>query len=91
MLQLGQEYFPDDEAEVIEKLVKIFEFLMKSYQFSPTPRTQHPKSHGYVQGEFRIEKNIPDQLKVGIFATGKTYPMWVRFSNGSGTNERSFH
>ena len=87
MLELGQEYFPEDEAQTIEELVRIFEFLMRSYEFSPTPRTQHPKSHGCVQGEFRIEKNIPDQLKVGIFATGKTYPMWVRFSNGSGTHD----
>ncbi|MGK7940782.1 MAG: catalase family protein [Crocosphaera sp.] len=88
MLEIGQEYFPEDEAEVIEELVKIFEFLMKNYEFSPTPRTQHPKSHGYVQGELIIEENIPDQLKVGIFSTGKTYPIWARFSNGSGSDDK---
>ncbi|MDJ0597375.1 MAG: catalase family protein [Crocosphaera sp.] len=84
MLELGQECFPEDEEQTIEELVKIFEFLMRDYRFSPTPRTQHPKSHGYVQGEFIIEENIPDQFKVGIFSTAKTYPVWVRFSNGSG-------
>ncbi len=89
MLELGQEYFPEDEAQTIEELVNIFEFLMRDYKFSPTPRTQHPKSHGYLQGEFIIEENIPDQLKVGIFANPKTYPMWVRFSNGSGFSDEN--
>ncbi|MDJ0658895.1 MAG: catalase family protein [Crocosphaera sp.] len=87
MLQLGQECFPEDEQQTIEELVKIFEFLMRDYEFSPTPRTQHPKSHGYVEGEFIIEKNMSDQFKVGIFSNSKTYPMWVRFSNGSGFSE----
>ncbi|MDJ0844316.1 catalase family protein [Crocosphaera sp.] len=89
MLQLGQECFPEDEQQTIEELVKIFEFLMRDYQFSPTPRTQHPKSHGYVQGEFIIEENMSDQFKVGIFANPQTYPVWVRFSNGSGSFDKN--
>ncbi|MGK7957665.1 MAG: catalase family protein [Crocosphaera sp.] len=91
MLELGQEYFPEDEQQTIERLVEIFEFLMSSYKFSPTPRTQHPKSHGYVQGEFIIEENMSDQFKVGIFANPKIYPVWVRFSNGSGFSDENGH
>ncbi|WP_107669653.1 catalase family protein [Cyanothece sp. BG0011] len=89
MSQLGQEYFPEDEQETIKKLVEIFEFLMRDYQFSPSPRTQHPKSHGYVQGEFIIEENMSDQFKVGIFSKPQTYPIWVRFSNGSGASDET--
>ena len=46
-------------------------------------RNLHPKPHGLVDAEFTVEKNIDAALKVGIFATPKTYKAQIRFSNGS--------
>jgi Catalase len=57
-------------------------------QKSPGLRKDHPKSHGLVWGEFKIEDNIPEYLKVGIFAQPKTYPIWMRFSNASEAEQR---
>ena len=57
-------------------------------QKGPDLRKDHPKSHGLVWGEFRIEDNIPESLKVGIFAQPKTYPIWMRFSNASEAEKR---
>ena len=46
-------------------------------------RNLHPKSHGLVTAEFTVEDNFDPALKVGIFATSKTYQAQIRFSNGS--------
>jgi catalase len=81
-LELGQEYPPAGEAAQIEQIFAISQSSMEHKPHPPTPRDQHPKSHGYVQGEFTISADLPDELKVGVFATPKTYPIWIRFSNG---------
>ena len=57
-------------------------------QKGPDRRKDHPKSHGLVWGEFKIEDNIPELLKVGMFAQPKTYPIWARFSNASEAEKR---
>jgi hypothetical protein len=46
-------------------------------------RDVHPKHHGCVRAELRVEANL-DDLGQGIFAQpGATYKAWVRFSNGN--------
>ncbi|WP_375497173.1 catalase [uncultured Nostoc sp.] len=39
-------------------------------------------------GEFSVEDNIPELLKVGVFAQSKTYPVWVRFSSAAPVQKR---
>ena len=57
-------------------------------QKGPDLRKDHPKSHGLVWGEFKVEENLPESLKVGIFAQSKTYPLWMRLSNASSVEKR---
>jgi hypothetical protein len=57
-------------------------------QKSPDLRKDHPKSHGLVWGEFKVEDQIPEALKVGIFAQPKTYPLWMRLSNAASVEKR---
>jgi catalase len=87
-LKLGREYPPEDEALLIEQVLIHSIASMKHKPHPPTPRDQHPKSHGYVEGEFIVEENIPDKFKIGIFSTPKTYPVWIRFSNGGSDRDR---
>jgi hypothetical protein len=54
----------------------------------PDLRKDHPKSHGLVWGEFIVENNIPNSLKIGLFSQPKSYPIWVRFSNASDAEKR---
>lgn len=54
----------------------------------PDLRQGHTKSHGLVWGEFIVENDIPQTLKVGIFAKPQKYPLWVRFSNASPPEKR---
>jgi catalase len=96
-LEIGKEYPPVGEETEIQAVIDITKKKMlaqKEYQatypdqhpkgyYPPTRRDQHPKSHGYLTGEFIVEENIADELKVGIFARPRSYPIQIRFSNGS--------
>jgi hypothetical protein len=46
-------------------------------------RDAHPAPHGCVKAHFRVDPNIPADLRHGVLAEpGRTYPAWIRFSNG---------
>lgn len=62
--------------------------LKDQQEKGPDLRQVHAKSHGLVWGEFIIENDIPEILKVGVFAKPENYPIWVRFSNASGPEKR---
>ena len=48
-------------------------------------RDAHPKHHGCVRAEFRVDGEVPADLRHGLFAQPRAYPAWIRFSNGSPT------
>lgn len=47
-----------------------------------TRRDAHPKHHGLVRATFAIAEDIPESLRVGLFAAPHTYQAYIRFSNG---------
>jgi hypothetical protein len=55
---------------------------------SPDLRKDHPKSHGLLWGEFKVEDNLPEALNVGIFSQPKTYPIWMQLSNAASVEKR---
>jgi hypothetical protein len=55
----------------------------------PARRDAHPKAHGCVRADFRIEDELSAKLAHGIFVPGKSYRAWIRFSNGSGNPKRA--
>src|SRR5206468_2364415 len=58
--------------------------MERDYAAGKTLRDAHPKMHGCVKGEFAIEPDLPEELRVGIFSANGTFPTWIRFSNQSG-------
>lgn len=89
-MQLAQEYIPDDEEKLIQKVVdQLKAKLIEDYSGKAMRRDVHVKMHGLVKAEFIVEPNLPPQLSVGIFKTPATFPAWIRFSNAevsSGTD-----
>lgn len=84
--ELGQEYPPPNEQAHIDSLIRQLRAKMeRDYASSRTLRDAHPKMHGCVHAELSIEPNLPEHLRIGIFARRQTFPAWVRFSNASGT------
>ena len=71
------------EDKAIEKLIALLR--EKMIRESPGPnkmqRDAHPKQVGLLKAEFIIEKDLPENLRIGVFSQEKTYSAWVRFSN----------
>ena len=80
---LSENFYPN-EAKTAEKIADIIEkSIRKDYSTGLALRDAHPKAHGCVRAEFKIDQALPKNLAQGIFLPGKTYQAWIRFSNGS--------
>ncbi len=81
MLELGKEYPPEGEGEAIAELAALH---LKIHQVQPGPslRGEHSKQHAGVWATFRVLEEIPDAMRVGLFAVPGSYAALVRFSNG---------
>ncbi len=52
-------------------------------------RDAHAKPHGCVRAVMRVNPDIPERLRHGVFARpGHEYRAWVRYSNGTKANDR---
>ena len=77
-----EEKVPPGEADDIADISRVSDVILDKDR-RPVRRGQHPKQHGCVRAEFTVEDDVPDDLKVGIFREPRSYPAWVRYSNGS--------
>jgi hypothetical protein len=84
------EALQDGEAELAQAIfAHIATVLDRRYAASGFYRRDaHPKSHGCVRAEFRVDDDLAPDLAHGVFAPGRRYPAWVRFSNGGGEATR---
>ncbi len=80
---LGEALYPDEQALAQEIGMGIEKSIRKEYRPGGARRDAHPKAHGCVKAEFQVMDTLPDNLAKGVFIPGKTYPAWIRFSNGS--------
>ena len=85
--ELGEALFENEE----QLFQKIADAIAERVQAAARPkeaparralRDAHPKAHGCVLAEFRVESDLPPSLAQGVFTPGKTYPAYIRFSNG---------
>jgi catalase len=77
---------PTDEEALCSEILR--DILLKFEQLYPARsmfvrRDAHPKTHGLVRAEFRVNADVPQDLKHGVFSAPKTYEAWIRFSAGS--------
>ena len=47
------------------------------------PRGAHNKTVGLMKGTFQVVEDVPDDLRVGIFAKSKTFPVLIRGSKSA--------
>jgi hypothetical protein len=47
-------------------------------------RPSHAKSHGLLKGKLQVLDDLPDELRQGLFAAARTYPLLVRLANVPG-------
>jgi len=82
----GQEYPQKNEDTVAHQIVKLLQdqmIRMYDKNNKKQRRQIHPKMNGCVKAEFIIEKNLPEELRTGLFKEEKSFPAWIRFSNGN--------
>jgi hypothetical protein len=84
---VGLETIPADEPAAIAETAKLIgDFIRKSYPEGKRPamRDAHAKAHGCVKATVTVPE-LPENLRVGVFAQPRTYFAWIRYSNGNGT------
>jgi hypothetical protein len=81
-----KETIPEGEAEEFERHAQVLAGIQKQRASNGTTRRAlHAKQHGGLRAEIEIA-DVPEHLKVAVFAQPKTYSGYVRFSNGSGAH-----
>src|SRR5205823_769228 len=53
----------------------------------PARRSVHAKMQACVRAKFDVEPDLEPELRHGLFGAPRSYPAWIRFSNGSGKIE----
>ncbi|MGQ9372598.1 catalase family protein [Acinetobacter tandoii] len=80
---LSESLYPNEAATAKQIADTIEMSIRKEYVTDIALRDAHPKAHGCVRAEFKINETLPPLLAQGVFIPGKTYQAWIRFSNGS--------
>ncbi|HEY4305175.1 MAG TPA: hypothetical protein VGM82_11940 [Gemmatimonadaceae bacterium] len=80
-LGLAEERLQPNEIAYLESITTTFEQQVRGlWRPGGMERGGNTKTHGMIRGEFIVHDDIPRKMKVGIFATPKTYRTWVRFA-----------
>lgn len=82
---LGAEYVHAGELEATERIIRrIGERMMREFGEGARPATRGLHAKGRcLQAAVTVDNSqLPEELRVGVFANNTTYPAWVRFSNG---------
>lgn len=80
----GKEYPQHGEEKVADQIAELLKRqMLRLYKNKEQWRQIHPKMNGCVKAEFIVEKNLPVELKIGLFKEEKSFPCWIRFSNGN--------
>ena len=75
-----------DENDTIDAIIASMtrESETTASRYGHAVRASHAKVSGVVIGELQVSDDLPVELKQGLFATGGTYPVIVRFAQGPG-------
>ena len=80
----GKEYPKEGEEKVANQIAELLQLqMLRLYKNKKQLRQIHPKMNGCVKAEFIIEKNLPAELRTGLFKEERSFPAWIRFSNGN--------
>lgn len=82
--ELGKEYPNPNEEGIAKRTLELTlnSIKEKSQNGDKVLRDAHPKHHGCVSGSFTVSDSVPVTMKHGVFSAPKSYPIWIRFSNG---------
>ena len=82
---LGERYYEGNQASEEKYTNEIVESIAKAIKAGrrPARRDAHAYDNGCVRATFKVDANLPDHLRQGVFVPGARYKAWIRFSNGN--------
>jgi hypothetical protein len=83
-----KESVSDGEPAHLEHLAEQLRGLQRKRAASRgrTHRALHAKGQAPVEARFTVLPDLPEYARVGLFASARTFPAYVRFSNGAGVH-----
>ena len=85
MTSTPERHDPNEAAHIAEMTAILKRKMAIDHPKGGTLRDAHPKTVGLLRGKFVVDKDLPEQLRVGVFKERANFDCWVRFSNSSGT------
>ncbi len=83
-----KEVIPADEATRFEGFaVQLRDLGRARARGGKAMRALHAKGNAGVEAELTVLPDLPEHARVGLFALPRSYPAWVRFSNGGGARQ----
>jgi Dyp-type peroxidase family len=80
-LKLAEEKPLAGEIEALDSIIAdMGAYMRQHYQPGGFLRAGNTKTHGVVRGEVITHKDVPENMRHGIFAEPRTFKAWVRFS-----------
>lgn len=79
--ELGEALY-ENEAQFAQHIAAAIAAQLQDGE-RPAHRDAHPRAHGCVRAEFRVDDDVPPNLAQGVFVPSRSYPAWIRFSNGN--------
>jgi hypothetical protein len=75
-----------DEQETFDRIIEAMAAggRITRERYGRSVRTSHAKAHGILKGELRVLENLPPELRQGLFAKARTYPVVARLSHVPG-------
>ena len=80
-----KELIPDDEAARFQRHADLLGTFQARHAHAG--RGLHTKSNLGVEATFEVLADVPADARIGMFATPRSYPAVVRFSNGAGRRQ----
>ncbi len=77
-----KETIPPGEAEEFERYATILADMQRAR--GGKRRALHAKQHAGLRAEVEVLPDLPETMRVALFAAPKKYEAYVRFSNGAG-------
>lgn len=80
-LGVAEEKMLPREEEITAQIIDhMSTFLRRTYAPGEAQRAGNTKTYGVVRGTFDVLADIPDEMRVGVFAQPRSYKTWVRFA-----------
>jgi hypothetical protein len=82
----GVETINADEPETFQKIIDVMSKggRVTRERHGRSVRTSHAKAHGLLKGELQVAADLPDELRQGLFAVSRTYPVIARLAHVPG-------